>query len=57
MKFYGWTNDGGPGSVKRDEQGRTVAWHRDGTWKADVQKAIDVEERLWRERKAEKEKR
>lgn len=36
MRFWGWTERGGPGAVKRDAAGRAIARHGDETWHADV---------------------
>lgn len=36
MTFWGWTDEGGPGAVKQDVAGRTVARHGDDTWNADL---------------------
>jgi len=45
MTFYGWTNEGGPGSVKRDAGDRLVAVHKDATWCADVDEAQRASDR------------
>lgn len=36
MRFWGWTEQGGPGAVKQDIAGRAIARHGDQTWNADV---------------------
>jgi len=36
MRFWGWTEQGGPGAVKKDVAGRPIAAHGDATWNADV---------------------
>lgn len=45
MQFWGWTNGGGPGSVKHDANGEVVARHGDGNWNYDINKAIARDER------------
>lgn len=39
MEFWGWTNGGGPNSVKLDENGNAIAGHGGKVWIADVEKA------------------
>lgn len=39
MNSLGWTNNGGPGSVKLDSKGRMVASHGDKVWEEDVERA------------------
>lgn len=39
MTFFGWTNEGGPGSVKRDADDRIVARFQDATWCVDLDEA------------------
>lgn len=45
MQFWGWTNGGNPGSVKKDVDGKTIAVHGDATWIDDVQEACDATQR------------
>jgi hypothetical protein len=45
MAFYGWTDGGSPGAVKRDADGKEIAKHGDATWIEDVDKACAVIER------------
>lgn len=44
MRSFGWSNDGGPGSVKRIE-GSPCAYHGDATWIADMEEACRRAER------------
>lgn len=37
MIFYGWTDGGGPGSVKMDANNMQVASHGDARWQRDVE--------------------
>lgn len=39
MRFFGWTGDGGPGSVKHNADDHTIARHGDATWVKDVEDA------------------
>ena len=39
MSSWGWSDGGAPGSVKRDANKNTVAFHGDMTWQADVELA------------------
>jgi hypothetical protein len=45
MRWWGWTNDGGPGAVKIDADKRIIARHHDETWHADVEKAYQLARR------------
>jgi len=45
MNFFGWTDGGQPGSVKKNDVGKIIAHHGDATWIEDVQDAIDRKER------------
>jgi hypothetical protein len=38
MRWWGWTGDGSPGSLKLDVDERVIAKHGDATWHADVDK-------------------
>lgn len=46
MQWWGWTNGGGPGSVKHDLEKRTIAYHGDAQWIADVEEACNTIKRL-----------
>lgn len=46
MSFWGWTNDGNPGSIKKDVDGKTIAHYGDPAWIEDVDKACDTIKRL-----------
>lgn len=46
MEFWGWTQQGGPGAVKLDDEFRTIGRHGDAVWIADVDKAIATLQRL-----------
>jgi hypothetical protein len=46
MDFWGWESGGGPGSVKRDVEGKVIAAHGDRTWIADVDRACQTLQRL-----------
>lgn len=46
MNWWGWTDGGNPGSVKKDADGKIIAHHGDMTWIDDVQEACDTIERL-----------
>jgi hypothetical protein len=39
MGTRGWSDGGGPGSVKRDAHGKVVAGYGDATWIADIEEA------------------
>jgi hypothetical protein len=43
MRWWGWDQAAG---VKRDVDGRTIARWSDATFQADVEKALEIEERL-----------
>lgn len=45
MSWYGWTDKGNPGSVKKDADGHIIARHGDAVWIADVEEAIAADER------------
>lgn len=45
MRFYGWTNGGGAGSVKLDADDKIIARHGDQTWWSDVNMACIRDER------------
>jgi hypothetical protein len=45
MAFYGWTDGGSPGAVKRDADGKEIARHGDAIWIADVEEACAAIER------------
>jgi hypothetical protein len=45
MNWWGWTDGGAPGSVKKDADGKVVAHHGDATWIDDVQEACDASQR------------
>jgi hypothetical protein len=51
MNFWGWSDGGNPGSVKKDAMGNVVARHGDATWLNDVNLSI-----LRTERDAESDK-
>lgn len=42
MSWWGWTEDGAPGSVKLMHDGLEVAKHGDATWQADVERALEL---------------
>ncbi|MEZ2410591.1 hypothetical protein AB6806_27720 [Bosea sp. RCC_152_1] len=42
MRWWGWTNDGGPGAIKIDADEQPIAYHGDPTWHADVDKAYEL---------------
>ena len=46
MNFWGWTDQGNPGSVKKDVDGKVIAHHGDATWISDVDRACDIIKRL-----------
>lgn len=46
MEFWGWSDGGGPGSVKRDDGGRMIAKHGDAQWQTDVEMACATLMRL-----------
>lgn len=46
MEFWGWSNGGGPGSVKRDADSKVIAQHGDAQWIADVDEACNTLDRL-----------
>lgn len=46
MEFWGWTDGGGPGSVKLDIDDHPIAKHGDRTWVADVETACDTIKRI-----------
>lgn len=46
MEWWGWSNGGSPGSVKRDVDDKVVAQHGDAVWIADVDKACDTIKRI-----------
>ncbi len=46
MEFWGWSNGGEPGSVKRDADGQVIARHGGAQWIADVERACATLERL-----------
>jgi hypothetical protein len=46
MEFWGWSNGGGPGSVKRDADGMIIAEHGGAEWIKDVDEACAVLDRL-----------
>lgn len=46
MEFWGWSNGGGPGSMKMDDDGVIVAKHGDAVWVANVEEACAILERL-----------
>jgi len=39
MSFFGWSDGGNPGSVKRDVNNKIIAFYQDATWMADVERA------------------
>jgi len=45
MRFFGWTNDGGPGGEKLSDTNAVIAQHGDIVWIADVEQAIERSER------------
>jgi hypothetical protein len=45
MNFWGWSEGGGPGAVKRDIAGEAIAVHGDATWLKDVELASEKVER------------
>ena len=45
MSFFGWTNEGGPGSVLRTGDGTLVAVHGSAKWERDVMSACVKDER------------
>jgi len=47
MEFWGWTNGGNPGSVKKDSRGRVIAIHGDPNWAADVENACATLKRIY----------
>ena len=46
MDFWGWTDGGGPGSVKYDDERRVIARYGEKQWRDDVERACAVIERL-----------
>lgn len=46
MEFWGWTNGGGPNSVKLDDNGKIIAGHGGAVWIEDVDKATKTIARL-----------
>lgn len=46
LSFWGWTDDGNPGSVKIDADQKVIARHGDAEWIADVDKALATLDRL-----------
>lgn len=46
MEFWGWTNGGGPGSVKLGLLNKILAHHGDAVWIEDVDKATKTIARL-----------
>lgn len=46
MEFWGWTDGGNPGSVKKDEHGNVIARHGDRHWVADVDNACNTLKRI-----------
>lgn len=46
MEFWGWTDGGGPGSVKLGVKGETLAKHGDGNWARDVENACNTIQRI-----------
>lgn len=46
MEFWGWTNGGNPGSVKKDSRGQVIAIHGDKNWAADVENACATLKRI-----------
>lgn len=46
MEFWGWTNGGSPGSVKRDSRDQIIARHGDAIWAADVENACNTIKRI-----------
>jgi hypothetical protein len=45
MTFFGWTDGGAPGSVKRDAGGRQVTAHGTSEWIKDMEDACERVER------------
>jgi hypothetical protein len=46
MRWFGWTNLGGPGSTKIEADGRpSGAVHGDTTWQRDIEEALRLEGR------------
>ena len=39
MSFFGWSDGGNPGSVKRDAGGNVIAHYHDGAWIEDIERA------------------
>jgi hypothetical protein len=39
MNWWGWSDGGNPGSVKRDAEGNVTARHGDAQWQRDVEYA------------------
>lgn len=46
MEFWGWSNGGGPGSVKVGLKGEHLASHGDAHWVADVENACNTIKRI-----------
>lgn len=46
MEFWGWTDGGGPGSVKYDYERRVCARYGGAQWIADVERACETLKRL-----------
>lgn len=46
MSWWGWSDGGNPGSVKRDADNKIIAHHGDMTWIVDVERACDTLKRL-----------
>lgn len=40
MTYFGWTDGGAPGSVKRDVDGKVIGRHNDYIWDQDVADAV-----------------
>jgi hypothetical protein len=46
MEWWGWTDGGSPGSVKKDYDGHVIARHGDAQWIRDVDEACATLRRL-----------
>ena len=41
MEWWGWTNKGGPGSIKKDVNENIIAYHKDDIWQIDIEYAVE----------------
>lgn len=46
MEFWGWSDGGGPGSVKYGLKGEVLATHGDANWVRDVDSACNTIQRI-----------